>query len=387
MIYPNYVKQSPVLGLTSGAGSGGGLSYFTHSGGGGDSLYDFSSFSFTTSGLTGRTGPNLSQLRTAYDTSTYSWLTDTSFFDVDSSAQGVQMWTVPVDGTYRIQVAGASGGYSYDTTKQNRVGKGAIVRGDFLLTQGTILRIVVGQKGRPVSTSNPDGPLTGESYNSGGGGGSFVFFTLSDTEPLIVAGGGGGGSYDGSDSYAPHASIDLTGNPGTGVNNDGFSLYSGLLSGQNLGYGGINNISNNHKAGGGAGWKGNGLGGHTNCTVQSPYQVQGGWSKSKSTDSSGSTTNGGAFVGGWGGNNQAGGGSQQGGFGGGGGGTGRCGSCQAGGGGGYTGGGMASSSNSSPTKEALAGGGNYIISSASNRTHIGLSSAGADGYVNITKLS
>ena len=30
MIYPNYVKQSPVLGLTSGAAGGAGLSYFTH---------------------------------------------------------------------------------------------------------------------------------------------------------------------------------------------------------------------------------------------------------------------------------------------------------------------------------------------------------------------
>ena len=41
MIYPNYVKQSPVLGLTSGAAGGAGLSYFTHvvaapPGGGGD---------------------------------------------------------------------------------------------------------------------------------------------------------------------------------------------------------------------------------------------------------------------------------------------------------------------------------------------------------------
>ena len=43
MIYPNYVKQSPVLGLTSGAAGGASLSYFTHTvdaappGGGDDS--------------------------------------------------------------------------------------------------------------------------------------------------------------------------------------------------------------------------------------------------------------------------------------------------------------------------------------------------------------
>ena len=43
MIYPNYVKQSPVLGLTSGAAGGASLSYFTHTvdaapPGGGDDL-------------------------------------------------------------------------------------------------------------------------------------------------------------------------------------------------------------------------------------------------------------------------------------------------------------------------------------------------------------
>jgi hypothetical protein len=212
----------------------------------GDGLYAFTSFTFGTSGLTGRTGPTLSQLTTAYDTSTYDWLSDTNYFNVDSNARGVQMWTVPINGTYRITCAGASGGYSYDTTRTNRVGKGAIVRGDFSLTKGDILRIVVGQKGRPVSTSNPDGPLTGLAYNSGGGGGSFVFYTFSDSEPLIVAGGGGGGSYSGTTAYAPNAATDITGNPGTGVNNDGSGTYSGLLSGQTLGYGGINGSAVGH---------------------------------------------------------------------------------------------------------------------------------------------
>lgn len=352
----------------------------------GDELYSFTSFTFGTSGLTGRTGPTLSQLTTAYDTSTYPWLLNTSYFNVDSNAQGVQMWTVPASGTYRIFCAGASGGYSYDTSRVDRVGRGAVVRGDFTLTQGDILRIVVGQKGRPVSTSNPDGPLTGSAYNSGGGGGSFVFYTLSDTEPLVAAGGGGGGSYSGTSGYAPHAAQDITGNPGTGVNNDGAGTYSGLLSNQSLGYGGANGSSVGHKAGGGAGWKGNGSGGNTLCSAQANLYVQPGWSKGKTLDTSNSSSNGGPFMGGWGGNNQAGNGSQQGGFGGGGGGTGRCGSCQAGGGGGYTGGGLASSTNSSPTKEALAGGGNYVNSVASNRTYVSLVAAGQHGYVTITKL-
>ena len=351
----------------------------------GDSLYDFSSFTFTTAYQTGRTGPTLSNLLSAYNTSTYPWLSDTNNFNVDSSAQGVQMWTVPATGTYRITVAGASGGYSYDTGRTNRVGRGAIVRGDFSFIKGDILRIVVGQRGRPVSTSNPDGPSTGYAYNSGGGGGSFVFYTLSDTEPLIVAGGGGGGSYSGNSGYAPDAATNITGNPGQGVNNNGSSLYSGLLTGQTIGYGGINTTGTSYKAGAGAGWKGNGGGGHSNCSF-APYHIQPGWSKAKSLDTSSSTSNGGPFMGGWGGNFQAGNGSQQGGFGGGGGGTGRCGSCQAGGGGGYTGGGIQSSNTSYPTKEALAGGGNYVNSVASNATYVSLSTAGSDGYVTIEVL-
>ena len=350
------------------------------------SLYAFSSFTFDTSGLTGRTGPTLTELLNEYDTATYPWLNDTNYFNVDSNAQGVQMWTVPTNGTYRITCAGASGGYSYDTTRVDRVGQGAIVRGDLVLAKGTVLRIVVGQKGRPVSTSNPDGPLTGQAYNSGGGGGSFVFYTLTDTEPLIVAGGGGGGSYSGTAGYAPHAATDITGNPGTGVTDDGATEFSGLLSGQSLGDGGPNGTSNGHKAGGGAGWKANGGGGHTICTAQADFHVQGGWFKGKTLDTTSTTSNGGPFMGGWGGNDQAGNGSQQGGFGGGGGGTGRCGSCQSGGGGGYTGGGLGSSTNSSPTKEALAGGGNYVNVAASNRTYVGQHTAGSDGYVTIQKL-
>lgn len=353
----------------------------------GDSLFEFTSFTFQTSGLTGRLGPTSAQLLSYYDTTTYPWLNNTAFFDVDSSAQGVQMFTIPVSGTYRIWAVGASGGYSYDTTRTDRVGRGASVAADFDFTKGDVLRIVVGQKGRPVSTSNPDGPLTGQAYNSGGGGGSFVFYTLSDTEPLLVAGGGGGGSYSGTSGYSPDAATTTTGEPGVGIDNNGTGLFSGLVTGQSLGYGGVNNGANAHLAGCGAGWKGNGGGGHSICTVQSPYMVQGGWSKSKTLNTTNTTSNGGPFVGGWGGNNQAGNGSQQGGFGGGGGGTGRCGSCQAGGGGGYSGGGFETgSTNSSPTMEALAGGGNYVNAVGSLVSSVTLSNAGVEGSVQISKL-
>jgi len=383
----NYQRYGSYVGDESAVNSKTGRFDLTASQLIGDTLFEFTSFTFESANLTGRLGPTRTQLLSYYNTTTYPWLNDTNFFDVDSSAQGVQMFTVPASGTYRISAIGASGGYSYDTTRTNRVGAGAIVTADFDFTKNDVLRIVVGQKGRPVSTSNPDGPLTAEAYNSGGGGGSFVFYTLSDIEPLLVAGGGGGGSYGGTSGYAPNASTSTSGQPGIGIDNNGAGTFSGLVTGQTLGYGGVNNGSNSHRAGGGAGWKGNGGGGHTICTAQSPYHIQGGWSKSKTLDTSSSTTNGGPFVGGWGGNNQAGNGSEQGGFGGGGGGTGRCGSCQAGGGGGYSGGGFENgSTSSSPTQEALAGGGNYINAVGSLVSTITLSTAGAEGSVVISKL-
>lgn len=354
-------------------------------GGEADPLFSFTSFQFTTGGMTGREGPTRAILLSGYNTSAYTWLNDTSLYDVDSNARGVQMFTVPETGTYRITCEGASGGHPYDSNYNYRVGYPAKVRGDFSLSQGTILRIVVGQRGLPLASGSAP-PNYGQSYNSGGGGGSFVFYTLSDTEPLIVAGGGGGGAYSGSNYYRAHASQNLSGAPGTCITNDGTQDFIGLVSGQSLGYGGVNNNNTSYKAGCGAGWKGNGGGGHQYCSTQSPYHIQGGWSKSKTLDTSGSTSNGGPFMGGWGGNNQAGYGSQLGGFGGGGGGTGRCGSCQAGGGGGYSGGGQTSSNNSSPTMESLAGGGNYVASSASNRTYIGLGGETQHGSVTIEKL-
>jgi hypothetical protein len=345
-------------------------------------LYSFTSHTFTNAGLTGREGPTLAQLQSAY--SGVTWAQDTQYFNV--STQGIQEWTVPADGTYRIQASGASGGVPYDAS--TRVGYGAIVTADYVFTAGETIRLVVGQQGRPVSQSNPDGPLTGSAYNSGGGGGSFVFKTISDSVPLLAAGGGGGGAYSGTSTLRANASTDLTGNPGTYVTNEGVLAVTGLISGQTLGGGGVNLNSTSYKAGGGAGWNGNGGGGHSICTAQAPYHVQGGWYRSKTLDTSSSTTNGGPFMGGWGGNNQAGNGSQQGGFGGGGGGTGRCGSCQAGGGGGYTGGGIGSSTDSSPTKESLAGGGNYVSgnTTALSQPSVSLQTSIASGYITITKL-
>ena len=91
---------------------------------------------------------------------------------------GIQRWTVPYNGMYRIAAVGASGGHDMSGTAAK--GRGARMRGDFELTKGQVVKILVGQQGFEN---------TGKS-TSGGGGGTFV--VTSANIPLIIAGGGGG---------------------------------------------------------------------------------------------------------------------------------------------------------------------------------------------------
>ncbi|GAB5389820.1 MAG: hypothetical protein Alpg2KO_27880 [Alphaproteobacteria bacterium] len=129
--------------------------------------FNFSSHEFRSCGATGRTGPSLSDCQGFYST---SWHGDTNNFNVTG---GIQYFTVPHDGTYRILATGAQGGSSCG-------GRGVQVQADFILTRGDVLKILVGQPGRSHNNNS-----------SGGGGGSFV--ATSTDVPLIVAGGGAGG--------------------------------------------------------------------------------------------------------------------------------------------------------------------------------------------------
>lgn len=69
-------------------------------------LYNFTSHTFTNAGATGKFGPNLTQIKTAY-ASKY-WAQDTVFLNM--STQGIQRWTVPKSGWYKITASGAAGG-------------------------------------------------------------------------------------------------------------------------------------------------------------------------------------------------------------------------------------------------------------------------------------
>ena len=129
-------------------------------------------FAFTTLDGKGPTGPT--------DASGYQGTTLHGKVSLDN---GIQLWQVPVNGSYVIEAWGASGAQGRRKKGERPGGKGAYMKGTFNLTRGTLLKILVGQAG---SHGTVGLPLPG-----GGGGGTFI--TSSSNAALIVAGGGGGG--------------------------------------------------------------------------------------------------------------------------------------------------------------------------------------------------
>jgi hypothetical protein len=276
-------------------------------------LYGFSGHRFTPCGTSGQSGPSLSSCTTRYP----SWASNTSYLSVPT--QGYQLWTVPQTGTYRITAAGAQGG---DNGNSGWLGStGAIVRGDFTLTKGDQIRIVVGQRGL--------GAYAGNSYYnmSGGGGGSYVVAGTSGTSsPLIIAGGGGGATSSSWNSCgAPSTQASRGGGQAPGVGP--YSYYCPNYIGD---YG---RATDNGYGGGSSNWgyagcPGGGLYGNASCSTSANWTTASGGvgfangATGGNGDGSGSTGTGywGAYA--------------YGGFGGGGGGA----LGGSGGGGGYTGG-------------------------------------------------
>ncbi|MBX7219549.1 MAG: putative Ig domain-containing protein [Blastocatellia bacterium] len=139
----------------------------------------------------------------------------------------LQTYTVPPGVTsIKIVAAGAQGG-SVSVSCAATGGLGARMEGDFSVTPGENLSILVGQQGL---TNGAD---------AGGGGGTFVVRT--GNVPLIVAGGGGG----------------ATNNIGNcGGNRDGLNATvttSGTASGNGLVAGGINGNGGGASSGSGGG--------------------------------------------------------------------------------------------------------------------------------------
>ena len=218
--------------------------------------------------------------------------------------------TITTGGTYRITVAGASGGRGVNDVG----GAGARVVGNIDIPAGVALQLIVGGKGG-------DGYALPGGWAGGGGGGSFV--VVPDVQfPLIVAGGGGGAGYSSSDGGAGLTTSN--GDAGAGARDLG-SFSCGQGGGE--GGGGEGGCGEGGQGGGGGGFSSDG--GNT-------FGARGG------------TALLGGFAGGDGENN----GQPQGGFGGGGGG----GLYGGGGGGGVSGGGGGGDSDGG----AGGGGGSYV---------------------------
>ena len=187
--------------------------------------YAFTSHTFTSCGTSGRTGPTQTSCRSAYST---GWDESDSNFTVTS---GIQYWTVPQTGRYYIDAYGAGGG-------GNLGGGGARIADTFFLTEGEVIRILVGQT-----------PATSAANANAGGGGTFVVrspFT-NNASILVIAGGGGGTEQGLSQNSVAHASITTSGNNGSGT----VSATASGAGGTNGSGGGVATSENSGGAGGG----------------------------------------------------------------------------------------------------------------------------------------
>ena len=157
-------------------------------------MFHFSAFSavFTNLGTSGRLGP----------TTLGSHYTGQDHDGQVTLSSGIQQWTVPSTGSFRIEAVGAAGGYDRSSTPGQNQGRGARMIGTFSLSKGEIIQILVGQ----------EGGINTVSQTAGGGGGTFA--VRGSNTPLIIAGGGGGMEHSQTRHAGCDASTNTTGNPG-----------------------------------------------------------------------------------------------------------------------------------------------------------------------------
>ena len=199
-------------------------------GAGGAGLGTF--YTFTNCGQEGRTGPSQEQCNSEYGEGVVT---------VDN---GIQEWIVPADGTYSIEAWGAA-------ATGTRAGHGIKVKGNFVLNQGNVIKILVGQMGVLFHLDDIESNTA-----SGGGGGTFVWnsnigIPSSSNYPMIAAGGGGGGSGTSGNNRGDDGNFITNGTVGRGSD-----LGPGGTDG---GGGGCGLLGGNFFDGvGGAGWHGDG---------------------------------------------------------------------------------------------------------------------------------
>ena len=222
---------------------------------------------------------------------------------------GQQLWTVPYSGIYRIKAYGAQGG----SNSTCRGGGGAVIQGDFSLTEGEVIKILVGSSG----------PLSPNDCDTGGGGGTYVVKTPYNTQAsiLCIAAGGGGASNSSYNSQGCGDRTNLTGNG------------AGGKDGQ-IGNAGVNGAGGNAGTGGYAGDRAN----SSSARGNPGGGFFSGGNSGSGNPTWGETTAGQSYLDGGNGGTSNDTTNSYGGFGGGGGGHGNC-FISGGGGGGYNGGG------------------------------------------------
>ena len=163
-------------------------------------------------------GPTSAELQTYYNTNDAtlaSLLTSNVYFKVPFN--GYQYFTIPSDGTYRIIAQGGAGGSSGISGAS--AGKpGCKLQADFVLTQGTVLWIGVGQSGETGHTTTSDW------CSAGGGGATMIGYApaystavlANMTGCLMCAAGGMGASEARFGTTTPAASSSADGTGGGG---------------------------------------------------------------------------------------------------------------------------------------------------------------------------
>jgi hypothetical protein len=306
----------PLLG-TRGAASARGFGF---AGGSGPWWSVGTKFTFYTAETAGHVGPSQAVLLAYYSSTLFVSL---GYF---SASGGIQYLSNVPAGNYRFKLFGSVGNAANNSL--GSPGYGAIVQEDFLLTEGSIISMICGQRGlKTGSASNYSQP----------GGGATSFWIGTDAASATqygIAGGGGGAMNGGAGDYAT-TSVNGANSSGTNDGNGGTSTdYSS----------------------GGAGWLANAA--NTSAEpggVVATAPRNGGFGYFDTVGSAG------GFGGGGGQSND---------------GQNRC-----GGGGGYTGGVGRNSSDPG----GAGGGGSRFIGGLGSGTFIG--SNGGDGYIEITKQS
>jgi titin len=185
-------------------------------------------FAFTTCGMSGPTGPSQANCDAAYAGTSLEGR-------VSVTAGGVQNFTFPYPGTYRVTsmgAAGAAAGPYGGGTPAYPGGRGALVRSDAFIPQGITASVLVGQMG------------TGYGVGYSGGGGGATYYVVGGYQ-WVVAGGGGGTRADALQAGCDGRPDDYAGQGSASINS-GFAcpvkatnLYSsGVISSSSWGSGG-----------------------------------------------------------------------------------------------------------------------------------------------------